>query len=269
MICSEITNGKGMFGKTAGLSGRKNWHQVEEGHIVANPVKADISVIIPVINEQAAVNQAVEQLQAQDFQGIVEIVVVDGGRDHATIRAIEDGTVVKKASLPGRGIQMNQGALVATGEILLFLHCDTVLPENGLKTVATVMADRSVKAGAFDLTIARKGVVWRLIEKTASLRSRITRIPYGDQAIFVRRSFFFETGLYRNIPIMEDVDLMLRMKKRRARVQFCRERVSTSARRWEKEGVVFCTLRNWLLVTLFFFGVDPARLERFYRKPHA
>ncbi|MFO7749434.1 MAG: glycosyltransferase, partial [Desulfobacteraceae bacterium] len=165
-----------------------------------NPVKTDISIIIPVINEQATVNQAIEQLRKQDFQGVVEIVVVDGGRDHATLNAIEDREVVRQVSPPGRGIQMNQGGLVAAGEVLLFLHCDTVLPENGLKTVAEVMAGRNVKAGAFDLSIDRKGVVWRIIEKTASLRSRITRIPYGDQAIFIQRSFFVETGLYRNIP---------------------------------------------------------------------
>ena len=104
-----------------------------------------------------------------------------------------------------------------------------------------------------------------MIEKTASLRSRITKIPYGDQAIFIRKKYFFEIGRYREIPIMEDVDLMVRIKKDQGKLKFLNSRVSTSSRRWEEEGMVYCTLRNWTILILFFLGTKPEKLAVFYK----
>ncbi len=233
-------------------------------------MKIDISVIIPVLNEGSGINQTIKKLDDNKFSGIFEIIVVDGSRDGNTINCIDtldcNKNVIKLSSLPGRGCQMNAGASRALGETLLFLHSDTVLPDNGLESIQSVMENQSIKAGAFDLSINAVGVAYRIIERTASLRSRLTRIPYGDQAIFIQKKYFFDIGQYRKIPIMEDVDLMLKIKKAKGRIQFLNTRISTSARRWEKEGAIYCTLRNWTILTLYFLGISPEKLAAFYKK---
>ncbi|MFH2091491.1 MAG: TIGR04283 family arsenosugar biosynthesis glycosyltransferase [Pseudomonadota bacterium] len=225
----------------------------------------DLSVIIPVINEGRAVNGAIDRLVTAPFNRTMEILVVDGHPDGSTISVINNKDVICLTAAAGRGNQMNQGALVARGRILVFLHCDTCLPEGGLDDIVEMMKSPSLQAGAFDLAIDKKNILFRIIEQTASLRSRISRIPYGDQAIFIKKDYFFLIGQYANIPIMEDVDLMQRIKKNRGRIGFINKKALTSARRWEKEGVLFCTLRNWMLMTLFLCGVAPERLARLYK----
>jgi len=227
--------------------------------------RADISIVIPVLNEQQRINQTIKKIYGHGFQGVLEIVVVDGSADKSTIHCIEYKEVTTVSSIPGRGCQMNAGANLATGKILLFLHCDTVLPDNGLNQISHIMKNKSVKAGAFDLSIDGKGIVYRIIEKTASFRSRITGIPYGDQAIFIRDDFFSKIGKYREIPIMEDVDLMMKIKKQKGKLHILESRVKTSARRWKTEGLLFCTLRNWALLSLFFLGIKPEKLVEFYK----
>jgi hypothetical protein len=118
--------------------------------------------------------------------------------------------------------------------------------------------------GAFDLEIKSKKRIFRLIERAASIRSRLTRIPYGDQAIFLKKSFFDQIGGFKDIPIMEDVELMQRVKKAGQKIKFIPRKVWTAARRWEKEGIVYCTLRNWILISLYMFGVSPEKLNKFY-----
>jgi len=228
-------------------------------------MKTDISIIMPVLNEQAGVNQTIENLYQQQFSGVLEVIVVDGGKDKGTIDRILNPKIITLSSLPGRGRQMNAGASVASGEILLFLHCDTKLPVNALERVQETLKTPSIEAGAFDLSIDGKGRGFRMIEKFASVRSRITRIPYGDQAIFIRKNYFFDLGQYRNIPIMEDVDLMRRIKRARGKIQILNYPASTSARRWEKEGKIYCTLRNWILISLFLLGLKPDKLAAFYK----
>jgi rSAM/selenodomain-associated transferase 2 len=236
-------------------------------------MKTDISIIIPVLNEQAVINKTIEALYHQEFSGILEVIVVDGCRDKdqdgSTISCIQNQKVIKITSSLGRGCQMNRGAQKASGQILLFLHSDTILPKTALERVQRVMQDPSVKAGAFDLSIDKKGLFYRMIEKTASLRSRLTRIPYGDQAIFIRKNYFFDMGQYREIPIMEDVDLMVRIKKIKGKLKFLNIRTVTSSRRWEEEGMIYCTLRNWILLSLFFFGIKPEKLAFFYKNKAA
>lgn len=227
---------------------------------------ADISIIIPVLNESAAIGPAIERLVADQFQGTTQVIVVDGDRSGSTIKTLA-GTekVVLMTASPGRARQMNAGAQRASGRVVCFLHCDTVLPANAISTMVNTMDDLRVDAGAFDLAIDAPGLLFRIIEKTASFRSRLTRIPYGDQAIFMRRQYFSDLGGFADIPIMEDVDLMQRIKKQEGRVRIINMPVSTSARRWEKEGRLYTTLRNWTLRIFYACGVSPHRLVHFYQ----
>lgn len=195
-----------------------------------------------------------------------EIIVADGSPDLDTLEPLRKRKdVVAIASPPGRAKQMNRGASVARGEILLFLHADTTLPPDALGKITEALYGNDAVGGAFDLGIASEKVFFRIIECASSFRSRLTRIPYGDQAIFVKKEYFDLIEGYREIPLMEDIELMQRIKKRGDRICILKERVKTSPRRWEKEGILCCTLRNWTLSTLYYLGVPPERLNRFYR----
>jgi len=226
-----------------------------------------LSVIIPVLNEGAGVNQLIEHIRmlAGNSRLTVEIIVVDGDPDGKTLAAIYDREVMTIQDTKGRGRQMNAGAAFACGEILLFLHADTRLPDCGLTLIDQVCGHPACGAGAFDLAIDSDKAVFRLIEKTASARSRLTRIPYGDQALFFATGYFRELGGFADIALMEDVEIMRRIKKRGDKIVFIDGKARTSARRWESEGVLKCTIRNWCLISLYLLGVDPQRLAGFYR----
>jgi len=226
-----------------------------------------VSIIIPVLNEEARIAEAIDHIRSLTDGKAAEIIVVDGDPAGGTLRAIPDGACRKLLSEPGRGRQLNRGAGASSGETLLFLHADTKLPPDALVRIRETLRDPTVAGGAFDLAIDSPRRAFRLIERVASLRTRLTRIPYGDQAIFLRSSWFRSLGGYREIPIMEDVELMRRLKRSGGRITILPERVVTSARRWEQEGILTTTLRNWTLVTLFLLGVDAGRLARWYR-PH-
>jgi rSAM/selenodomain-associated transferase 2 len=160
---------------------------------------------------------------------------------------------------------MNKGAVAATGDILLFLHADTLLPTGAFEKIITIMRTGRYVGGAFDLGIVSDRTSYRIIECAASYRSRLTRIPYGDQAIFIRKDVFMGLGGYREFPIMEDVELMRSIKRSGHRIFIIATKVKTSPRRWEKEGIIYCTVRNWVLMTLYLLGVKPNTLARFYR----
>jgi hypothetical protein len=127
------------------------------------------------------------------------------------------------------------------------------------------MQDERYVAGAFDLGIKSERFVFRIIESVASLRSRITDIPFGDQAIFIRKDYFEKIGGCKDIPIMEDMEIMGRIKRLGDRITIIKQRVMTSPRRWEKESVIGCTLRNWLLQMLYVLHVSPDKLSKLYR----
>ena len=226
----------------------------------------DLSIIIPVLNESRNIRSAIDRILRQPFSGTLEIIVVDGDADGSTVSSVKDlPHTTGMISRPGRACQMNSGAEAAGGRVLCFLHCDTILPDNGLNTVMTTMFDPSIDVGAFDMSIDAGGFGFRMIEKTACLRSRLTRIPYGDQAVFFRASYFFELGRFKDIPIMEDVELMQRVKSNRGRLHILKEPVLTSARRWQAEGRLYTTLRNWAIRILYACGVSPDRLAKFYK----
>ena len=149
-----------------------------------------------------------------------EIIVADGDLREARSHAVSDGSVRRIISARGRAVQMNRGAEAASGEVLLFLHADTLLPPHALVADTRAMKDRRIVAGAFDLGFDTKRKIFRVTEKYVYLRTRLTKIPFGDQAIFIRRDYFGTLGGYREIPIMEDVDLMKRIRKRGDRVLY-------------------------------------------------
>lgn len=222
------------------------------------------SIILPVLNESSIINQTIEHVYRLGYGFYLEVIVVDGDTEGGTVYRIKDERVIKIISPKGRGRQMNKGASVATGDILLFLHTDTELPENAFRTISAVIDKKQYVGGAFDLGIKSGRLIFRLIEKLVYIRTRLTGIPYGDQAIFIKKDIFAGMNGYQEIPIMEDVELMRRIKKSGYKICIIPQRVSTSPRRWEKEGIIYCTLRNWALISLYLSGFKPEKLAKFY-----
>jgi rSAM/selenodomain-associated transferase 2 len=236
------------------------------GTEILNRQNISCSIIIPVLEEKAVINDVIDHLRNLEGNEEMEIIVVDGDPETGTVRAISHGDVKQVKSARGRGRQMNEGARVARGDILIFLHADTELPSDALSLIVTAMREKRYVAGAFDLGIKSERFIFRIIESTASLRSRITSIPFGDQAIFVQKGYFDRIGGYKDIPIMEDVEIMGRIKKRGDRITIIKQKVNTSPRRWEKESIIGCTLRNWLLQILYLLRISPDRLSKLYRQ---
>ena len=228
-----------------------------------NEVK--FSIIIPVLHEAPRINYLIKHLRELEGNNQLEIIVVDGSEERDTIKAIKDNDVISLVSERGRGKQLNKGAEIANGKILIFLHADTKLPLNALKEIEKLIEKRNYVAGAFKLCIDSEKIIFKIISKLISIRSLITRIPYGDQAIFIRKNYFQQIGGFKDIVLMEDLELMKRIKKRGDRICIIPECVCTSARRWEKEGVLCCTFRNWMIRFLYYFGISPDKLIKFYK----
>jgi rSAM/selenodomain-associated transferase 2 len=227
----------------------------------------NLSIIIPAYDESTQINETLSCLfnskdsNEKDF----EVIVVDGHPEGTTLSAIVDHRVIRVLGKKGRALQMNTGAMVSTAPILLFLHADTRISSFDVNPIITAMKHPEIAAGAFQLGIRSNKAVFRLIEQAVRYRTRITRIPYGDQGIFIRRNIFFQLGGFKDIPLMEDVDLMRRLRKKRKKIILLSQHAYTSSRRWDKEGVLYCTLRNWVLILLYLAGIRPASLVRFYR----
>lgn len=226
---------------------------------------ARLSIIIPVIDEASLINAAIAGAAEATATIPREIIVVDGDPSGSTLAAITGREVKKIIASPGRGPQMNAGAASAGGDILVFLHADTRLPAGAADRILSVCGEEGVVGGSFDLGIDSARAVFRLIERAVALRCRLTRVPYGDQAIFLKADVFRALGGFGELPIMEDIDLMRRLKRRGCRIRLTGPPVRTSARRWEADGVARATLRNLCLSTLFYLGVSPERLRRYYR----
>jgi rSAM/selenodomain-associated transferase 2 len=158
---------------------------------------------------------------------------------------------------------MNFGAQRGTGDVLLFLHADTRLPPSAFNDIRSALQDQRVVGGRFDLQLDDARPMLRLVGFMISLRSRISKVGTGDQAIFVRREIFVELGGYPDIPLMEDVAFSQALKRRGA-VACLRSRVVTSARRWEREGIWGTILKMWMLKSLYLAGISPVRLKRYY-----
>ena len=225
-----------------------------------------MSIIIPVLNEARIINATIDHLFSLDRSDVFEIIVVDGNPDGNTIKAITRPGVKKMLAKKGAGVQMNSGAGVACGDVLLFLHADTRLSQDAPIQILKALDQNDCAGGAFDLEILSTKKIFRLIEKFASIRSRLTKIPYGDQAFFIKKHYFEQLGGFKEIPLMEDVELMQRIKKAGLAIKFVPRKARTASRRWEQEGIVYCTLRNWTLITLYLIGVPPEKLKKFYNR---
>jgi rSAM/selenodomain-associated transferase 2 len=227
--------------------------------------KVKFSIIVPALHESNMINSLVEHLEGMELSRDAEIIVVDGNPNGDTIQAIGSDKVKKMVAPKGRARQMNAGASVAEGETLVFLHADTGLPRNALTKIHLAMAQGEYVGGAFELNFNSEKMRFRMLALLASLRCRLTRIPYGDQAIFIKRDYFNALGGYKDIPIMEDVELMRRIKRKGDKICMIPKQVKTSPRRWEQEGFVYVNVRNTFLFLSYVLGVSPEKLASFYK----
>ena len=215
-----------------------------------------ISVIIPARNEENTIPPVLRRVLSEP---VWEVIVVDGGSTDNTRQIATDLGATVLVSEPGRGRQLHTGAAAATGDVLLFLHADTMLPQRFQKHVIAVLSAPRVAAGAFKLHIDADRRAFRFIERFVQLRSRIGRMPYGDQALFMRAETYHRAGGFPDLPLMEDYELIRRLR-RIGRIRIAPVAVRTSARRWQKLGVVRATLTNQLCLIAFRLGVSPKRL---------
>jgi rSAM/selenodomain-associated transferase 2 len=220
------------------------------------------SVIVPVLNEANRIDDFLAAIRKQTTHNDAEIIVVDGGSSDDTTQRARAANATVIESPRGRALQQNASASVAQGDILVFLHADTTLPANAFSLIASAVSDQCVW-GRFDVMLASNDPRLTLVATMMNLRSRLTGIATGDQCIFVRRDAFVAVGGFPKQPIMEDIELTKRLK--RISPPAClRAKVSTSARRWEKNGVVRTIVLMWWLRFAYWIGVDPHRLAEKY-----
>jgi len=219
-----------------------------------------ISIVIPVFNEERIISATLAGLKRLKPG---EVIVVDGGSTDRTREIAQSLGVTLIYSSRGRGRQMNHGARQATGDVLLFLHADTRLPESAFDDIHAALADPRCVGGRFDVKMDGKSWMLGMVGAMISQRSRITKVSTGDQAIFVRREVFEKMGGYPDIPLMEDIALS-RTLKRMGRVACLRSQVVTSARRWEIEGAWRTIFKMWAFKLLYLLGMSPSRLSRHY-----
>ena len=218
---------------------------------------------MPVLNESANLQRAIDSTQPSDN---IEVIVVDGGSSDDTCQVAAACGVKVIASSAGRSSQMNLGAAAATGEILLFLHGDSRLPLGFDRLIRQVISGMQPPiAGAFRLGIDAPQASLRWVERGVYWRSKNFQMPYGDQGIFLQAKIFEELGGFPDLPIMEDFELIRRLRQR-GKISIISQPIMTSARRWLQKGILKTTLINQLMVMGYLVGVSPERLLELYRR---
>lgn len=222
-----------------------------------------VSIIIPVLNEEDTIKTVLEQFKYYRQQGH-EVIVVDGGSEDNTISIAQSlaDTVIK--SQPGRAIQMNTGAKSAKFNVLWFLHADTLIPEHAIESIQDALNKKGYNWGWFKINLSGTNMFFRVIESMMNMRSCISGVATGDQGIFVKKTLFDNVKGYSVIPLMEDVDLSKKLKKQ-SKHRCLKERLTTSSRRWEKNGIFSTMLLMWRLRLLYWLGVSADKLARQYR----
>ena len=227
----------------------------------AHFMKPALCIVVPVLNEGERLLAALRDLQRFRQRG-VRVVVVDGGSKDNTLQVARDHADLALVAPLGRAAQMNAGAAACSAQVLLFLHADTQLPDN-----ADALVQRATLAGhgwgRFDVQIDSPALMLRFVSGAMNLRSRWTGVATGDQGMFVRHELFSAVGGFPDIPLMEDIALSKALKKF-GPPACLRQRVTTSARRWERQGVWRTIWLMWWLRAAYFFGADPARLATAY-----
>ncbi len=227
-----------------------------------------ISIIIPTLNESANIERAIAYAR---FVDDAEIIVVDGGSTDGTVERASALTEFVFRSTASRALQQNTGARHATGAVLLFLQADTFLKSGARRQIDLAMRDERIGWGAFRQRIDSPAAVFRIIERGNAIRARWLRLPYGDQGIFVRRRLFEEVGGFPEVPLMEEIRLMRKLR-RKTRGCLLPGPLHVSPRHWQRNGVLRQTARNWAFVVAERLGVSPDRLARSYytsRPPRA
>jgi rSAM/selenodomain-associated transferase 2 len=220
-----------------------------------------LSVVVPMLNEGSAIGETLAALRTGAPNA--EIIVVDGGSVDQCVdvaRKLADRVI---AAPRGRARQMNAGAACALGDILTFVHADTRVPSSFEKDILDSLEESDIVGGRFDVELDDPSLACRLIGDLISLRSRITQTATGDQAIFVRRSVFEALGGFPDFDLCEDLDFSRRLK-RAGRVACLHSHVTTSARRWRRNGLASTVLRMWAIRALYLLGVPPSRLKQMY-----
>jgi len=220
------------------------------------------SIIMPVLNEEAVLEYHLSNLVRQISHYDCELLIVDGGSTDRTIEIAQRfGKVI--SSRRGRAAQMNSGADIAKGEVLLFLHADTLLPDDAFRVIEQALKAQEVVGGAFRICFNCDQWAYQLVAFSTNLRSRIYKIFTGDQAYFVRSVSFKAIGGFPDQPLMEDLEIITRLRKI-GNVVLLPRYVTTSARRHEKIGLIRSVLFMWYLRTLYKLGTSPVKLQRMY-----
>lgn len=223
-----------------------------------------LSVIVPVLDEQEAIVPCLDNLQHIRALGH-EVIVVDGGSRDKTVSLAQAHCDRVMISPAGRAAQMNMGAEKAGGNLLLFLHVDTLLPDDALSILQGVMDDHRGRLwGRFDMRLDGRSRMFRIIETMMNLRSRLTSVSTGDQVMFVSRQLFESVGGFPEIALMEDIAICKLLRRQRHPVNL-RQTVTSSARRWQSRGIFRTILLMWKLRLYFFLGASPDRLANLYR----
>lgn len=220
-----------------------------------------ISIIVPTFNEAKCLGETLRHIQQLSPH---EVIVSDGGSDDGTLEIAAQFTENVVTGSSGRALQMNAGARIATGDIFLFLHADSRIEPASYEKMSHSMKNSEEIGGAFSLCIDSDKWSLRLITRLANLRSKYLGMAYGDQGFFVKNTIFQKMDGFTEFPICEDIDFFKRLRKLGS-VILLQEKVLTSPRRWNKEGVWFTTIRNILIATLFELGFPPRILTKWYQ----